>query len=112
MPGGHRMFLQQIESIANIRDFAAKSTIPEVAEAYNFAVDELRQFREIHIQIVTRYIIRPSRQYAPKENSGSNLAVATSDVVNREKAFHGTGGTDLIPFLKQSRDETKKTALT
>lgn len=111
MPGGHRTFLEEIESMANIRGFVTKSIIPEVGEAYNFAVDELRKFRDIHIQIVTRYIIRPSRLYAPKESNGSNLAVATSDTANKDKAFHGTGGTDLIPFLKQSRDETKKTAL-
>jgi indoleamine 2,3-dioxygenase len=110
MPRGHRTFLQRLESMTSIRDFAAASiSVPELGEAYNFAVNELRKFRDIHIQIISRYIIRPARKYAPKEDTGRNLAVATSTTPDKE--FHGTGGTALLPFLRQSRDETKNTAL-
>jgi len=110
MPRPHRIFLQRVETRASIRDFAAAQTgVPELGEAYNFAVNELRKFRDTHIQIVTRYIIRPSKQYAPKEDTGRNLAVASSTTPDKE--LHGTGGTQLLPFLRQSRDETKNTAL-
>jgi indoleamine 2,3-dioxygenase len=96
--------------MASIRDFAvAQTNVPELGEAYNFAVNELRKFRDIHIQIITRYIIRPSKQYAPKEDIGRNLAVASS--TTPEKELQGTGGTQLLPFLRQSRDETKNAAL-
>ncbi len=110
MPRSHRTFLQRVEAMASIRDFAADQTsVPELGEVYNFAVNELRKFRDIHIQIITRYIIRPSKQYAPKEDTGRNLAVAS--YTTPEKELHGTGGTQLLPFLRQSRDETKNTAL-
>lgn len=110
MPRSHRAFLQRVEDMASIRDFvASQKGVPELGEAYNFAVNELRKFRDIHIQIITRYIITPSRKYAPKEDIGCNLAVASSTVPGKE--LHGTGGTQLLPFLRQSRDETQNTAL-
>jgi indoleamine 2,3-dioxygenase len=96
--------------MASLRDFAAANTsMPELGDAYNIAVNELRKFRDIHIQIIGRYIITPARQYRPKEYTGCNLAVATS--ASPDKVLHGTGGTKLLPFLRQSRDETKNTAL-
>ncbi|KAF2709369.1 Indoleamine 2,3-dioxygenase [Pleomassaria siparia CBS 279.74] len=107
MPGPHRAFLQHVESVSNIRNYAATNT--EVAIAYNAAVEELSHFRDIHIQIVTRYIINPSRKQGPVKNAGMNLAVASTH--SKTKSLHGTGGTALIPFLKQSRDETKATSL-
>ena len=110
MPRSHRTFLQRVEDMPGIRDFvAAQTSVPELGQAYNFAIDELRKFRDIHIQIIARYIIRPSKQYAPKENIGRNLAVVSSSTPDKE--LHGTGGTQLLPFLRRSRDETKNTAL-
>jgi indoleamine 2,3-dioxygenase len=95
--------------MASIRDFAAANTsIPELGEAYNVAVNELRKLRDIHIQIIGRYIIVPARQYRPKDDTCPNLAVASSTTPDNE--LHGTGGTELLSFLRQSRDETKKTA--
>ena len=110
MPGPHRSFLQHISSLSNIRTYVHNSPIPEVTEAYNLAVEELGKFRDIHIQIITRYIINPSRKYHPDGNQGLNLAVATTSKGDL-KGAKGTGGTDLLPFLRQSRDETRETAL-
>ena len=110
MPRSHRMFLERVESGPSIRDYAAASTsVPELGESYNFAVNELRKFRDIHIQIVARYIIRPAKLYSPTGEAGNNLAVASS--TTPEKELSGTGGTALLPFLRQSREETKNTAL-
>ncbi|PVH76925.1 indoleamine 2,3-dioxygenase-like protein [Cadophora sp. DSE1049] len=110
MPGGHRAFLEKMESIVNIREYAESTTISEVTDAYNLAVKELELFRNVHIQVVTRFIITPSRQKTPNVHPGLNLAVASSNTASKE--LHGTGGTQLLPFLKQSRDETKDATLT
>ncbi len=110
MPGPHRSFLNYISSITNIRHYVSSTTIPEITEAYNLAVEELGKFRDIHIRIITRYIINPSKKYHPAGNQGLNLAVATAGSGDKAGA-KGTGGTDLLPFLRQSRDETKETAL-
>lgn len=111
MPGSHRSFLQHIESVANIRDYINTSACTdELTAAYNLAVSRLAAFRDIHIQIVTRYIILPSRKAPPTEASGLNLAVASTNKKSAD-GLSGTGGTELIPFLKQSRDETNGAAL-
>ena len=111
MPENHRRFLQRIESVANIRDYVKTSACTDhVTAAYNLAVQRLTAFRDVHIQIVTRYIIIPSRKMPLKQSSGLNIAVA-STMKKSSDGLSGTGGTELLPFLKQSRDETKETAL-
>ena len=111
MPGSHRHFLQQIESVANIRDYVKTSACKEeVTAAYNLAVARLAAFRVTHIQIVTRYIILPSRKAPLSRSGGLNLAVASTNKKSSD-GLSGTGGTELMPFLKQTRDETKKTAI-
>jgi indoleamine 2,3-dioxygenase len=110
MPGPHREFLDALSSKPSpIREYCHDSPIPELVEAYNFAVGELAAFRDIHIQIVTRYIIRPASMQRPlKPNAGINLAVASTGL---EKGLCGTGGTDLLPFLKGCRDDTRDATL-
>lgn len=109
MPGTHRRFLEMMDSTANIREYAEKTSAAGVTEAYNSAVKELELFRNIHIQVVTRFIITPSRRKVPNPVPGLNLAIASTNADTKE--LHGTGGTQLLPFLKQSRDETKDAAL-
>lgn len=111
MPPGHRRFLEHIESVANIRDYIQRfPKDDEITAIYNLAVSKLAAFRDIHIQIAARYIIGPSRKPLPALRECINLATASS---NRSSmaGLSGTGGTDLMPFLKQSRDETKNTVL-
>jgi len=79
----------------------------KVTDSYNHAVQRLTAFRNVHLQIVTRYIINPARKAHVTENAGINLAVASAK--KGEKELQGTGGTELMAFLKQSRDETKNT---
>jgi indoleamine 2,3-dioxygenase len=111
MPGPHRKFLEHMDTIANIREYVMTSASgPDVTDAYNLAVQRLGEFRDKHIKIVTRYIIAPSKKLPSTRSSGLNLAVASTNG-NSAKKLHGTGGTELLPFLKQSRDETKETAL-
>ncbi|KAI1616985.1 indoleamine 2,3-dioxygenase [Exophiala viscosa] len=117
MPRIHREFLSQIENLSNIKDYMSRpTTSDDVREAYNEAVAALVNMRDIHIRIVTRYIIMPSRSppahYIVLEKT-LNLATASSTSQEPEnsgcekKQLQGTGGTDLIPFLKRTRDETR-----
>lgn len=125
MPGPHRRFLEYIASIANIRPYALSlPASSDVRQAYNTVVMKLGGFRDKHIQIVSRYVILPAARRSPVSsksdgvgNTRVNLATATSDTAadsenkpREEKVFYGTGGTDLIPFLKATRDETKAAA--
>ncbi|KDQ10131.1 hypothetical protein BOTBODRAFT_58320 [Botryobasidium botryosum FD-172 SS1] len=81
MPRLHRSFLEHLESSGSLRDFV-RLRAPEnqeLSEAFNGAMRAMKTFRNSHFRIVARYIVKPMR---------------------------GTGGTDLIPFLKEVRDDT------
>lgn len=130
MPQSHRRFLEDVDQVSNIR--ACVSAHPDnrrLTEAYDSAISALREFRNKHIQLVSRYIIIKSREttrekYALQPGRGErpkNLATAATllsatekaaaaggglDRRAEEKGQTGTGGTALMPFLKQSRDET------
>lgn len=137
MPGGHRRFLEAVESSSGVQSYAMEK--PEghpTRKAYETAVSALSALRTFHIQLVTRYIITPSRMVVPWQSKKQlNLATASSaeakacgaQVVG-EKALqkavphgdgaagqslqlHGTGGTRLIPFLRQCRDETNEAVM-
>ncbi|KAM6486010.1 indoleamine 2,3-dioxygenase [Trichoderma sp. SZMC 28011] len=116
MPGPHRRFLLHVADSCNIRELAmlpegevASAEHQRLRTAYLAAADQLCEFRSIHIQIVTRYIILPSKKQL---KDGSRRNVASPAVCGTENAANdtmiGTGGTRLISFLKETRDNTFK----
>lgn len=106
MPGPHRRFLEHVDSVSNIRAFVeARRSNSALCIAYDACLAMLRVLRDKHITMVSRYIILPSR--AKPTTGRTNLATATSE----KKKMRGTGGTALIPFLKQARDETGEPAI-
>lgn len=110
MPGPHRRFLQSLAAISNIRTYIQSLGDKSASkEAYNAAVNELKAFRDTHIQMVTRYIVMAAKQPNPlKQDTGRvNLATA-SQATEKEHHLAGTGGTDLIPFLKHTRDTVQE----
>lgn len=131
MPGSHRRFLEHLTTVANIRDYATNHRENKtLSTAYDKALDALTNFRSTHVQIVTRYIIHPStaekRRVAAaaalsrSRPSIKRLSQAVETEMPRQglarneaskKGLRGTGGTKLIPFLKQARDETMEPAL-
>ena len=122
MPRVHRDFLSQIELLSNVRDYALRRTTPvEIREAYNKAVTAVVGVRDIHIRIVSRYITMPSRSppasYIMRKEAVNLATAPTKDPkIGRDREpereqLQGTGGTDLIPFLKRTRDETRETFL-
>ena len=113
MPGPHKRFLDDIESIANIRSYVdSHQENTELLGAYNEAVAALSRFRDIHIALVTRYIVIPARQGKPASFPDRRDIASMSTKLASEKPstqeLVGTGGTKLIPFLRTSRDETNE----
>lgn len=109
MPRSHREFLEYFSTIANVQQHTMSSEAsPSFRKAFYQAVDALTAFRDTHIKIVARYIVAPSR--APGQSTMTrtlNIASASSSRSCQPKDLKGTGGTDLMIFLKQTRDETK-----
>ncbi|KAK3944375.1 indoleamine-dioxygenase [Diplogelasinospora grovesii] len=109
MPSQHRRFLEHISQMDSIRDIVTSAPEQrELCRAFQTATRSLGEFRNKHLQIVTRYIIIPSTR--PSISRTVNLATASSSSVaqSRRSAIQltGTGGTALLPFLKQARDHT------
>ncbi len=140
MPGPHARFLNDVQAVANIRDFVEEHPgEKDLRIAYDACLTMLRVLRDKHIAIVTRYIVLPSREVRARSRSRSpeaarrrvNLATASrrpqpqgiafephvsqgADAAragDKKRDLKGTGGTALISFLKQARDETGEPAV-
>lgn len=131
MPGPHRRFLQDVSSVANIRDYVESHRLNHtLSVAFDACLFMLRSLRDKHIRLVSRYIIVKSREsrsharsFSPRSAPNNqpeplNIASASTHKTQRTdnlraeaKKLRGTGGTALIPFLKQARDETGEPAI-
>jgi indoleamine 2,3-dioxygenase len=124
MPGPHAQFLEAVTSSTNIRAFVVSRPLEvSLGEAFNSAIAQLAGFRDKHIKLVTPSR-NPLKNAAHTHNSGSGTNIATaSDKMGREggqvkaaveaqaPGLYGTGGTQLIPFLQDTRNETRDTAV-
>lgn len=125
MPGGHRRFLEHVARSGSIRSLAMVPTCgpahARMQEAYTAAIKSLTEFRNKHLGIIASYIVVPSKTTwhgaaAAGDKKLMNLATASTlqqqdarrdaGGESADKELTGTGGTALLPFLKQSRDET------
>lgn len=128
MPGPHRRFLEHMITVANVREFVEYNPhLGTLSAAYDQCLDALAKFREKHLQIVSRYIVIMAQESKRKEAEAAGRAKATAERSGRDRpkdaparervlglagarpgvgGLTGTGGTQLMPFLKQSRDET------
>jgi len=121
MPGPHRRFLEDVTKVANIRDYVEMNRDDhELTLAFDACLATLHAFRAKHIKIVSRYIIVKSRESRSLSRSKSpetqrrkvDIATASRRIDDSgKKNLKGTGGTALIPFLKQARDETGERAV-
>ncbi|KAG0213946.1 hypothetical protein BGX28_003124 [Mortierella sp. GBA30] len=112
---------------------SSETTVKEMVATYDACVHQIKLFRDTHIQIVTRYILTQAKRGPPEgwedyrvktETADDATAAATmatngkgigavSDSIREpeEPPIQGTGGSDLMPFLKTNRDETNATKL-
>lgn len=121
MPGRHRRFLEYVERSGSIQGLAMMPTAGEeharMQAAYAGATKALTEFRNKHLGIVTSYIVVPSKKPWMGEAGGRTVNLATMSTKQQsektdggkdgaDKELTGTGGTALLPFLKQARDDT------
>lgn len=89
MPPAHADFIRALAKGPSIKDYVLSSSNDTLKQLYGDCISALQDFRTYHLQLVTKYIVVPARK---DPNDTSELK--------------GTGGTDIIPFLKHLRDTT------
>ncbi|KAJ3337961.1 hypothetical protein HDU93_000285 [Gonapodya sp. JEL0774] len=112
LPGPHRSFLLALSRAPAIRAFvtAAKESNPdgadvvEMAEIFNKCVDGMKKFRDKHVQMVSVYILVQGKKRRAEDGVVEAGGAGVGSVAGESK---GTGGTNILPFLRQSREETK-----
>uniref|UniRef100_A0A0B7JZA0 Indoleamine 2,3-dioxygenase n=1 Tax=Bionectria ochroleuca TaxID=29856 RepID=A0A0B7JZA0_BIOOC len=109
MPRKHREFLEAVSQLPTLRSFVeARSSDAGLCEAFDECTKQLRLWRSTHIAIVSKYVVRPAREAARGSESSTAQRTEGADfeAAEGDEQLKGTGGSALIPFLKQSRDET------
>ena len=106
MPRKHREFLAAVSERPSLRSFVqTHNSDPHLPAAFEDTLTLLRKWRANHIAVVSKYVVRPARQEARQEKVSS--AEGHDDFESsRGEDLQGTAGSALIPFLKQTRDET------
>jgi indoleamine 2,3-dioxygenase len=107
MPGKHREFLQLVSKLPSLRTFVEKNqSSSELVLAYENCMKQLRSWRSKHIAIVSKYIVQPARLAKRGGQNGACEKREASLEADNGEDLQGTAGSALIPFLRQSRDET------
>lgn len=103
MPRHHRAFLSHLAANPRpLRTLVMTSGDDKLKSAFNDAVGALRKFRDAHMIIVALFIIGPAR----KAQKARAEALSKEGVEKTGEPLKGTGGTDLVKFLKHVRGQT------
>lgn len=122
MPGPHKRFLEEVEKVSNLPNYVnGRKDNHSLTIAFDSCLAMLTALRNVHLNIVSRYIIIKSRESRSLERSESpnvqrpkkmDIASASNAREGEQKGeLKGTGGTALVSFLKQARDETSENAV-
>ncbi|XP_042639596.1 indoleamine 2,3-dioxygenase 1 [Orycteropus afer afer] len=99
MPPAHKAFLESLEKGPSVREFVLSNGDTSLKSVYDECVKALVSLRNYHLQVVTKYIVIPARQ----QNKDNQTSEDPSEAENR-----GTGGTNVMTFLKTVRNTTEK----
>ncbi|KAG0360432.1 Indoleamine 2,3-dioxygenase [Gamsiella multidivaricata] len=128
MPGPHRDFLDHLAKVTNLRAYVRSKVDSEQADeqtkeliaTYDACVHQIKLFRDTHIQVVTRYVMTQAKRDPPEGWEDYRVQVSKelpkkeenrNEEDQAEPSIKGTGGSDLMPFLKGSRDDTNAAKL-
>ncbi|XP_051950553.1 indoleamine 2,3-dioxygenase 2-like [Xyrauchen texanus] len=114
MPPCHKHFIEDISSRPSLRKFVQEQADECLTHTFEQCVARLVDFRNYHINIVTRYITIPASRAKQLRASGQGLVEELDTIKKAPTALEekGTGGSSIMIFLKTVRDETKDSSNT
>lgn len=107
----HRHLIKEISSRPPLKTFVQQQDSRRLSQAFQDCVTKLVAFRSYHINIVSRYIIVPASRARQIRAQGR---ASEEDILSKApKALEevGTGGSNIMAFLKTIRDHTKDVRL-
>lgn len=131
MPSHHRAFLRHLSAlhtpsasnpspIASLRSLATTYPV-QLEQSYDEAIRAMKRFRDEHMRLATVFIVSQARREPGKDTvfwagweakrlereAAAELEKASKGGKEKEREkMMGTGGTDLVTFLKGCRDRT------
>ncbi|GJN87994.1 hypothetical protein Rhopal_000949-T1 [Rhodotorula paludigena] len=136
MPGHHRAFLQHLESLHSPSPAAPTAPVlpslrklaqrhpAELGAAYDDAIAAMKRFRDSHMRLATVFIVQQARREPARDSvhwpewEAKRVAKEREEEARRARGEErekekivGTGGTDLVSFLKRCRDRTTEALL-
>lgn len=113
MPRNHRLFLDHLKANPRpLRAFVVDANDTELLSAYNQAVMSLKEFRDAHMIIATLYILGPARRAFKLANDiAEHNSTTESKTPVGWTPVKGTGGTELVKFLKDTRTRTSESLI-
>lgn len=98
MPPAHQNFLCSLETGPSVREFVLSEDNESLRSIYDKCVKAMVSLRNYHLSIVGKYIVGPASR-----KSGADPACEE----NSEASNKGTGGTDVLVFLKTVKNKTE-----
>lgn len=113
MPPSHKQFIQEISICPSLRDFVLQQADERLTHAFDKCVAGLVEFRNCHINIVTRFITIPASRAKQLRANKQNLMEELDTISRAPTALEerGTGGSGIMTFLKTVRNETKDSSI-
>uniref|UniRef100_A0A3Q1FM80 Indoleamine 2,3-dioxygenase 2-like n=1 Tax=Acanthochromis polyacanthus TaxID=80966 RepID=A0A3Q1FM80_9TELE len=100
MPPAHRQLIETLSICPSLRDFILSHSSSDLCQAYNSCVSALVDLRSYHLNTVTKYVIVAGNR---ARSMGCPLRGVGSALNNT-----GTGGSNIMVFLKSVRNTTQK----
>ncbi|XP_071336455.1 indoleamine 2,3-dioxygenase 2-like isoform X2 [Trachinotus anak] len=100
MPPAHRQLIETLSVRPSLRDFILSCSSSDLCQAYNSCVSALVDLRSYHLNTVTKYIIVPGNRTCAMGCPLRGVGTVMNSI--------GTGGSNLMVFLKSVRNTTQK----
>ncbi|XP_018418761.1 PREDICTED: indoleamine 2,3-dioxygenase 2 [Nanorana parkeri] len=103
MPPAHRGFIRWVQEAPKLPEYVQRSNDPALLSVFNQCISALTEIRSLHIRIVSKYV----------NAAGIRARMKTNQAVTegQEPQERGTGGSQVMSFLKSVRDTCKEGTL-